>query len=85
MLRSRHPKAMPLKLSCKTLGSKSRRPRAWHTLALDALRDGKLVAPFEHRVDTGAAYWLVTSARIPPSPDVRAFGAWVEREFAAAH
>jgi LysR family transcriptional regulator, glycine cleavage system transcriptional activator len=57
---------------------------AWHTLALDALRDGKLVAPFEHRVDTGAAYWLVTSARIPPSPDVRAFGAWVEREFAAA-
>ena len=56
---------------------------AWHTLAHDALEEGKLVAPFEHRVDTGAAYWLVTSIRFPPSADVRAFSDWVERELAA--
>jgi LysR family glycine cleavage system transcriptional activator len=52
----------------------------WPTLAQDALDDGRLVAPFATRVPTGAAYWLVTSAKTAPSADVRAFGAWIQKE-----
>ena len=55
---------------------------AWHALAHDALQDGTIVAPFAQKVDTDEAYWLVSSARVPQSPDVRAFGAWIEHEFA---
>lgn len=56
---------------------------AWQTLAVDALSAGLLVAPFRASVDTGNAYYAVTSMARPESPRVKAFVAWVEAEMAA--
>lgn len=54
----------------------------WHTLAVDAMRSGLLVAPFPHSVDIGSAYYAVTSPNRPESRQVLAFVAWVEGEMA---
>ncbi len=54
----------------------------WQTLAQDALRDGRLVAPFPRPAPTGLAYWLVSSARRKPSAKVKAFEAWLRAELA---
>jgi DNA-binding transcriptional LysR family regulator len=51
---------------------------AWPTLAADALRAGLVVAPFPSRVTTEEFYWLVSSAKRPPSANVRRFGAWLK-------
>ncbi|MDP3898548.1 MAG: LysR substrate-binding domain-containing protein [Mesorhizobium sp.] len=56
---------------------------AWQTLAADALAAGLLVAPFPAAVDTGNAYYAVTSMARPDSPRVKSFVAWVEAEMAA--
>lgn len=53
---------------------------AWPTLAADALRSGALVAPFKERVETGIAYWLVTSATRREPKTVRDFKAWLREE-----
>jgi DNA-binding transcriptional LysR family regulator len=55
----------------------------WHTLAVDAIRAGLLVAPFPRAVDIGTAYFAVTSPARPESPNVKAFVGWVETEMAA--
>lgn len=54
----------------------------WHTLAVDAIRAGLLVAPFAHTVDIGSAYYAVTSATRPEDRRAQAFVAWVEAEMA---
>lgn len=55
----------------------------WHTLSVDALRAGLLVAPFPQAVNIGTAYFAVTSPNRPESRQVKAFVAWVEEEMAA--
>lgn len=55
----------------------------WHTLAVDAIRAGLLVAPFQRAIDIGTAYFAATSPNRPENGHVRAFVAWVETEMAA--
>lgn len=46
-------------------------------LVRDALADGRLVAPFAHRLETPRAYFLIASARAMQRPAVVRFCAWV--------
>ncbi|TRC92022.1 LysR family transcriptional regulator [Mesorhizobium sp. WSM4303] len=55
----------------------------WQLLAADALADGRLVAPFGVRAQSGLGYWLVTSATKAESRKVRDFKIWVREEIAA--
>ncbi len=57
---------------------------AWETLACDALRLGRLVAPFPDRYTTDYAYWFVTGRHAPLKRSVRAFERWLREELAAA-
>lgn len=50
---------------------------AWQTLAEDALRSGRVVAPFPVLVPTGASYWFVASANRPIRPVEQAFRSWL--------
>lgn len=56
---------------------------AWDTLANDAIRMGRVVAPFPGRYRTGIAYWFVTGRAGGRSPHVRAFRAWLKKELTA--
>lgn len=56
---------------------------AWQLLTADALADGRLVAPFGVRAESGLGYWMVTSATKAESRKVRDFKAWVREEIAA--
>lgn len=55
---------------------------AWETLANDAVRSGRLVAPLPGRHRTGLSYWFVTAAAASRNPAVRAFKSWVREELA---
>lgn len=55
----------------------------WQLLAADALADGRLVAPFGVRANSGLGYWLVTSAAKTESRKVRDFKIWIREETAA--
>ncbi|MER9404255.1 LysR substrate-binding domain-containing protein [Mesorhizobium caraganae] len=55
---------------------------AWQLLAADALADGRLVAPFGVRVDSGLGYWMVTSTSKAESRKVRDFKVWIREEIA---
>ncbi|KAA3450703.1 LysR family transcriptional regulator [Mesorhizobium sp. SARCC-RB16n] len=55
----------------------------WQLLTADALADGRLVAPFGIRAQSGLGYWLVTSATKAESRKVRDFKAWIKEEIAA--
>lgn len=55
----------------------------WQLLAADALADGRLVAPFGVRAQSGLGYWLVTSASKSESRKVRDFKIWVREEIEA--
>lgn len=55
----------------------------WQLLAADALADGRLVAPFGVRAQSGLGYWLVTSAAKTESRKVRDFKVWIREEIAA--
>ncbi len=57
---------------------------AWETLACDALRFGRVVAPFPDRISTNHAYWLVTGTRPPRPKVVRDFERWLKRELDAS-
>ena len=57
---------------------------AWETLACDALRMGRLVAPFPDRYVTDYAYWFVTGRHAPRSQAVRAFETWLREELSAS-
>lgn len=57
---------------------------AWETLANDALRMGRLVAPFPERQKTGLAYWFITGRHAATQPRIRAFRQWLMEELAAS-
>ncbi|RWP75277.1 LysR substrate-binding domain-containing protein [Mesorhizobium sp.] len=54
---------------------------AWQLLTADALTDGRLVAPFGVRAESGLGYWLVTAKT--ESRKVRDFKIWIREEIAA--
>mgnify|MGYP001119289938 FL=1 len=56
---------------------------AWQLLTADALADGRLVAPFGVRAQSGLGYWLVTSATKHESRKVRDFKIWIREEIEA--
>ncbi|TPN74972.1 LysR family transcriptional regulator [Mesorhizobium sp. CU2] len=53
---------------------------AWQLLTADALADGRLIAPFGVRAESGLGYWMVTSATKSESRKVRNFKAWIREE-----
>jgi LysR family glycine cleavage system transcriptional activator len=57
---------------------------AWNLLASEALRDGRLVAPFGVKAATGLGYYLCTSAKRTPEQKVRNFARWLQSEVAAS-
>lgn len=56
---------------------------AWNLLAGEALRDGRLVAPFGVTAASGLGYYLCTSARRAPEQKVRNFARWLREEINA--
>ena len=56
---------------------------AWQLLTADALTDGRLVAPFGVRAESGLGYWMVTSVTKAESRKVRDFKAWIREEIDA--
>ena len=52
----------------------------WHTLAMDALADGRLVRPFAEEAETGLGYYLVTSLARGNDKKIAAFKAWIREE-----
>lgn len=56
---------------------------AWQLLTADALADGRLIAPFGVRAESGLGYWMVTSATKSESRKVRDFKIWIREEIAA--
>jgi LysR family transcriptional regulator, glycine cleavage system transcriptional activator len=57
---------------------------AWETLACDALRSGRLVAPFPDRYPTGFSYWYVMGKYAARSRAVRDFEAWLRSALEAS-
>jgi len=55
---------------------------AWNLLAGEALKDGRLVAPFGVTAASGLGYYLVTSAKRKPEQKVRNFCSWLRSEVA---
>jgi LysR family glycine cleavage system transcriptional activator len=55
----------------------------WHTLAADALADGRLVKPFAEEADTGLGYYLVTSPARGNDKKLAAFKTWIRQEIDA--
>lgn len=55
----------------------------WHTLAANALADGRLVKPFAEEADTGLGYYLVTSPARGNDRKIAAFRSWIKKEIAA--
>lgn len=56
---------------------------AWDMLAGEALRDGRLVAPFGVTATTGLSYYVVTSTKRPPDQKTRNFIRWLKDEVKA--
>jgi DNA-binding transcriptional LysR family regulator len=52
----------------------------WHTLAMDALADGRLVKPFADEAETGLGYYLVTSLTRGNDKKIAAFKTWIRQE-----
>ena len=50
---------------------------AWEALAFDALKSGRLVAPFPGRFRTGNAFWLVVGEDTKPSKSLAKFETWL--------
>lgn len=56
---------------------------SWHVAAHDALRDGRLVQPFEREFETGFGIWFVTSAERGGDRKIGAFRKWLKRDIEA--
>lgn len=54
-------------------------------IALDAIRSGRLVAPFEHKVQMPEAYYLILSPQADTNPGAQAFCGWLRAELAEFH
>jgi LysR family transcriptional regulator, glycine cleavage system transcriptional activator len=52
----------------------------WETLAIDALKDGRLIKPFSKEAITGFGYWFVTSSARGPDKKISAFRRWLKQE-----
>ncbi|MGE0280607.1 MAG: LysR substrate-binding domain-containing protein [Rhizobiaceae bacterium] len=57
---------------------------SWQVAAHDALRDGRLVQPFEREYTTGWGIWFVTSAERGADRKIAAFRKWLKRDLDAA-
>ena len=57
---------------------------AWEMLAADALRMGRVTAPFPGRHPTGYAHWFVVGKRLPKSRSVRDFETWLRGQLDAS-
>jgi DNA-binding transcriptional LysR family regulator len=57
---------------------------AWHLLALTALKQRCVVAPFGIEAATGMGHYFATRAGVRRQPKVRAFEAWLRAELAEA-
>ena len=57
---------------------------AWEMLACDALERGQIVAPFQQRTTTDAAYWFVTAKFSSQRRPVSIFKKWLEEELACS-
>jgi DNA-binding transcriptional LysR family regulator len=53
---------------------------SWQVAAYDALRDGRLVQPFEREYATGYGIWFVTSAERGNDRKIGAFRKWLKRD-----
>lgn len=56
---------------------------SWHIAAHDALRDGRLVQPFEREYATGFGLWFVTSAERGDDRKIGTFRKWLKRDLNA--
>lgn len=57
---------------------------AWETLAADAVKSGRVVAPFPTPIASGLTYWLIVGSNLPRSVASRRFEAWLRAELAAS-
>ncbi len=71
----------PLLLRAALAGQGVALGRQW--LAIDELRAGRLVAPFDLAVRDDLAYWLVWPTGRAPNPDATRFREWLEAKAAA--
>jgi LysR family glycine cleavage system transcriptional activator len=56
---------------------------SYDVLAHDDLRTGRLVTPFDLRLPSGRAYWIVCAKSRQGHPNIIAFRDWIKREIAA--
>lgn len=54
----------------------------WNTLVAHAVKQGKLVIPFEHRCSTGRSYWFVCREGGLRNKSTRKFRDWIKDEIA---
>lgn len=57
---------------------------AWETVACDALRFGRLVAPFPDRYKTEYAHWFIVGKHVPKTKAIRNFERWLRQELEIA-
>jgi DNA-binding transcriptional LysR family regulator len=57
---------------------------AWETLACDALDAGRIAAPFDTRIKTGASYWFITGRDTSRKKNVLQFRSWLREELSAS-
>lgn len=57
---------------------------AWQTLAVDAILEGRLAAPFNIRAPTGFGHYFITARDQRESKKVKAFKSWLRRELASS-
>lgn len=55
---------------------------AWQTLTVDAIAEGRLVAPSGIRAKTGHGHYFITAKGVRESRKVQIFKAWLRRELA---
>ena len=58
---------------------------AHDTIAKGLITDGRLIAPFAHRVPMQEAYYLILSPQAEQSPGALAFANWLRAEMAGGH
>ncbi|GHB21591.1 transcriptional regulator [Pseudovibrio japonicus] len=54
----------------------------WDTLVANAIKQGQLKIPFEHRCSTGRSYWFICREGALRSPSVRKLRDWLKEEIA---
>jgi DNA-binding transcriptional LysR family regulator len=57
---------------------------AWQTLAVDAISEGRLAAPFPIRARTGFGHYFITAKDQRESQKVKVFKAWLRKELASS-